>query len=129
MSTVLPERRERGRPPCYPAELAARIIRLRTNGMSYEGISDVLNAEGIPMPGGGSRWLKSSIDRILHTKYAQRLAAELSAVPPTGEAFSPGSECGSDGIGGAALSDSPTGTPNSHGRTNACCRVDRMGKG
>ena len=44
-----------------------------------ERISVVLNDEGVPMPGGGSRWLKSSVDRLLHTKYAREILEEPDA--------------------------------------------------
>lgn len=82
MSAALPEEhREPGRPPSCPPELTERIIRMREAGCSYEGIAGVLNAESVPLPCGGSRWLKSSIDRILHTRYATRLAVALSALP------------------------------------------------
>jgi hypothetical protein len=49
------------------AQLAVRLIHLHTEGLSYEGIAALLNAEGVPTPGGGTRWLKSSVDRLLHT--------------------------------------------------------------
>jgi hypothetical protein len=83
MSATVLEGGERGRPPACPPELALRMIQMRRAGMTYEAISDVLNAEGVPMPCGGSRWLKSSIDRILHSRYATRLAASLPTLAPT----------------------------------------------
>lgn len=83
MSTaVLEERRESGRPPSCPPALTIRIIRVHQVGLSYGGIAAVLNEEHVPLPCGGSRWLKSSIDRILHTRYATRLVAALSTLPP-----------------------------------------------
>lgn len=85
-AALLEERREPGRPPSCPPELTVRIIRMRQAGLSYEGIAGVLNEENVPLPCGGSRWLKSSIDRILHTRYATRLAVALptaAELPPT----------------------------------------------
>jgi hypothetical protein len=40
----------------------------------------MLNAEQVPTPAGGSRWLKSHVDRLLHTKYTReiRMGLELS---------------------------------------------------
>jgi hypothetical protein len=71
------EHRGRGRPPCCPVELAIRILRLRALGLSYAKICDVLNAEEVSTPSGGSRWLKSHVDRLLHTKYIQEIRKEL----------------------------------------------------
>jgi hypothetical protein len=63
----------RGRPPRCPRELAVRIIDLRCAGLSYGQICTVLNAEQIPTPMGGTRWLKSHVDRLLHTRHVQRI--------------------------------------------------------
>jgi hypothetical protein len=79
VSAGLLERRGRGRPPRYSRELIVRIIELHRQGLSYERISMVLNDEGVPMPGGGSRWLKSSVDRLLHTKYAREILEDSQA--------------------------------------------------
>jgi hypothetical protein len=73
--------RGRGRPPCCSRELALRIIRLRARGLSYAKICDVLNADQVPTPMGGSHWLKSHVDRLLHTKYVQELGEELGTTP------------------------------------------------
>jgi hypothetical protein len=81
-AALLEEYRGPGRPPSCPAELTVRIIAMSQAGLSYEGIADVLNADGVPLPCGGSRWLKSSVDRILHTRYAQRLKDALLSDPP-----------------------------------------------
>jgi Recombinase len=78
VSAMVLEHRGRGRPPCCPRELAVRVIHLQAEGLSYEGIAALLNAEGVPTPGGGTRWLKSSVDRLLHTRYAEQLLAELA---------------------------------------------------
>lgn len=69
--------RGRGRPPCCSRDLALRIIRLRARGLSYAKICDVLNADQVQTPMGGSHWLKSHVDRLLHTKYVQELGEEL----------------------------------------------------
>lgn len=79
MSAEVLEHRGRGRPPCCSAALTARIIELRRQNVSYERIANLLNAEGIPLPAGGSHWHKSSVDRILHTNYAKELLEELAA--------------------------------------------------
>jgi recombinase len=62
-----------GRPPCCPPEVTARIIELRSKGLSYGQICIVLNAKQMPKPMGGSRWLKSNVVRILHTRYAREI--------------------------------------------------------
>ncbi len=74
---ALLQRCGRGRPPCCSHELAVRIIQMRARGLSYAKICDVLNAEQVSTPTGGSRWLKSHVDRLLHTKYAREISQEL----------------------------------------------------
>ena len=76
-SSPVPGRR--GRPPCCPRELAVRIVEMRRRDMTYEQISDVLNAEGIPTPLGRPVWFKSSVDRLLHTRYVEELMEEIGA--------------------------------------------------
>ena len=73
-----PTNRGRGRPPRCSRELAIHIIQLQRRGLSYEGISAVLNKERIPTPAGGSRWLKSHVDRLLHTRYVQDIIEEYA---------------------------------------------------
>lgn len=46
-------------------------------GLSYERISALLNGEGVPLPGGGSRWLRSSVERVLNTNYGREIGREL----------------------------------------------------
>jgi hypothetical protein len=72
-----PASRRRGRPPRCSSELALRIIHLRRAGLSYEQIASVLNAEQTPTPMGGPRWLKSHVDRLLHTRWVREIADEL----------------------------------------------------
>jgi hypothetical protein len=57
--------------------LAIYIIELRSRGLSYARISDVLNEEGVPTPMGSSCWQKSHVDRLLHTKYVRDILREL----------------------------------------------------
>jgi recombinase len=69
--------RHRGRPPSCPPDITLLIVRMRLDGLSYEKISAALNAAGVPTPAGGKCWLRSSVDRVLHTKYASEFAARL----------------------------------------------------
>lgn len=82
MSTGAPASANRGRerPPCCSRELAIRVIELRRRSLSYAHICDALNQEQVPTPMGGSRWLKSHVDRLLHTRYVENLIEELEAV-------------------------------------------------
>lgn len=81
--------RRRGRPPCCPCELAARIARLHfQRGLSLRQISQMLNDEGIPTPMGQSLWRKSHVDRVLHTQYVRDII-ESSAWGQLGPALSP----------------------------------------
>ena len=50
---------------------------MRRRDLTYEQISDVLNAEGIPTPLGRPVWFKSSVDRLLHTRYVEELIEEI----------------------------------------------------
>jgi hypothetical protein len=58
-----------------------RIIQLRHRGLSYAQICSVLNAEQVPTPMGGTRWLKSHVDRLLHTRWVSTLIEELDSMP------------------------------------------------
>lgn len=66
-----------GRPPICPASLILRIDDLRREGLSYAAISDVLNADGISTPGGGPRWHRSYVNRLLHTRHAREVIEQL----------------------------------------------------
>jgi hypothetical protein len=55
-----------------------RIIQLRRGDLSYEQIANVLNAERLPTPMGGSRWLKSHVDRLLHTRWVKDIIEEVA---------------------------------------------------
>lgn len=70
--------RRPGRPPCCSRALAVRIIQLRRGDLSYEQIANVLNAERLPTPMGGSRWLKSHVDRLLHTRWVKDIIEEVA---------------------------------------------------
>jgi hypothetical protein len=65
--------RRPGRPPCCPPEVSTLILDLRRKGLSYGQICIFLNAKQIPKPMGGSRWVKSNVVRILHTRYAREI--------------------------------------------------------
>jgi len=68
----------RGRPPSCSRSLVERICQLRyREGLSCEKIAKLLNAEHVPLPDGGSQWLRSSVDRLLHTRYAAEIRYEL----------------------------------------------------
>jgi hypothetical protein len=68
----------RGRPPGCPRELVIRLHQLHYGqGVSYERISALLNAEGVPLPAGGSRWIKSAVERVLHTNHGRAIGREL----------------------------------------------------
>jgi DNA invertase Pin-like site-specific DNA recombinase len=59
------ELRGPGRPPSIPGELADRIRELRAEGTTLQAICDVLNAEGVPTPRGGSHWRPTSLRAVL----------------------------------------------------------------
>ena len=62
----------------WPSSGIPQVIELHLQGLSYAQISAILNAEGIPTPMGRPRWLKSYVDRLLHTRYTREMSEELS---------------------------------------------------
>ena len=62
-----------GRPPRCTSELAAQVIELHRKGLTYGQFCIVLNAKQTPTPMGGSRWLKSHVYRLLHTRYTREI--------------------------------------------------------
>lgn len=60
----------RGRPPCCPPEVLAKVVRLRLQGLSLAAIGAALNTDGVLTPSSRPRWTKSHVDRLLHTRYA-----------------------------------------------------------
>ena len=65
-----------GRPPLYPDELRHRIGTMRAAGMTYAAIADQLDAEGVPTARPGSRWVASTVWRVVESL---RLDAEAAA--------------------------------------------------
>jgi hypothetical protein len=76
------------------------------------------------LPCGGSRWMESSIDRILHTRYATRLAGDLSAPYPRTElSRTEFATFRNDADGQQTRSNHSASLPTSDSRT--CSRRDR----
>ena len=73
-----PGPKRRGRPPCCSRELASLVINMHRQGMTYMQICIALNAKGIPTPMGRPRWIKSSVARLLGTRYVKDLIDELA---------------------------------------------------
>jgi hypothetical protein len=71
MSATLRSASRRGRPPTCPPEVLAEVVGLRLGGLSLAAMCAALNAEGVLTPSGRSRWTKSHVDRLLHTRHAQ----------------------------------------------------------
>lgn len=78
---AVPRSGRRGRPPACPLGIVMLAVELRRQGLSYAGISAVLNREGIPTPAGRPTWRKSSVDRLLHTRYARELREQCDSSP------------------------------------------------
>lgn len=77
MVAIVPQSGRPGRPPLCPLETMIRAIELQDQGLSYQKIANVLNAEGRRTPESGSLWLKSSVNRLLYTQYARETRREL----------------------------------------------------
>ena len=61
-----------GRPSRIPAGVIARIVELNCHGKSAQAIAKSLTAEGVPTPGGGTRWAHSTVRAALR-RYAQQI--------------------------------------------------------
>lgn len=46
---------------------------MRAKGMSYQQISDALNAEGVATPAGGSHWGRTYVARLVYTRSAREM--------------------------------------------------------
>lgn len=79
MSALSAAASRRGRPPCCPPEVLAKVIRLRRQGLSLSAIGAALNTDGVPTPSSRSLWTKSHVDRLLHTRYAHEFIDALDA--------------------------------------------------
>ena len=66
----------RGRRSGLKREQVEEIIRMRRNEQSLGQIANRLNGS-VPMPGGGACWSRQSVWRVLHTKYARKIAEEM----------------------------------------------------
>lgn len=53
-------------------EVSKRIAAMRSNGMTLQAIADVLNAEGVPTPRGGTQWRPSSVQTAAGYKRRSR---------------------------------------------------------
>ena len=76
-SSPAPQFRRPGRPPACPLEVVIYVVVLRNQGLSYAEIGKQLNREGVPTPAGRPIWQKSYVDRLLHTRYAQEIWADV----------------------------------------------------
>lgn len=68
-----------GRPRQIDPALLARIVALKSSGLTHRSIAAVLTGEGVPTPTGRDRWNPGSIGGYL-------ASAALDPVPTTGEA-------------------------------------------
>ena len=67
-----------GRRPTCPRETIRRMYELHyAQHVSYQRIALVLNAEGVSLPMGGSRWCKSSVVRVMYSNYGKAIGRDL----------------------------------------------------
>ncbi|MFJ9822261.1 recombinase family protein [Streptomyces sp. NPDC101151] len=64
-----------GRPRQCPDEVLSEVVRLRADGARLADICDVMNAAGVPTPGGGLTWWPSHVHRLLRTRDGEELLA------------------------------------------------------
>jgi hypothetical protein len=70
-------RTSRGRPMLCPPEVLARVVTMRGEGKRLLDIATELNGEGISTPAGKSLWSTAHVSRLLYTRAAERMRAEL----------------------------------------------------
>lgn len=54
-----------GRPPSVPLTTVRRTRKLRADGMTYQAIAGVLNAQGVPTGQGGRQWWPATVRKVL----------------------------------------------------------------
>ncbi|NRD08404.1 recombinase family protein [Rathayibacter agropyri] len=54
-----------GKPSTVPADVAALILSRKAQGVPLSGIARLLNAEGVPTPGGSARWSHVAVGRVV----------------------------------------------------------------
>ncbi len=64
-----------GRPSTLTADVVARIVTERDNGVGVRGIAAALNADGVPTARGGAQWYASTVQRVLDGQDAAKLRA------------------------------------------------------
>lgn len=62
-------------------ELMERVRRMRAEGMTLQGIADVLNAEGVPTLRGGAKWRPSSVQAATGYRRPSSRARRLDLPP------------------------------------------------
>lgn len=53
-----------GHPDSQDPDVIRRMRRHRKAGLTYRAIADRLNADGVPIPGGGAKWHPNSVRLI-----------------------------------------------------------------
>jgi Resolvase, N terminal domain len=71
--------RRQGAPRRCPDHILTQIVELRASGARLMDICSTMNANGVPTPGGGSRWWPSHVHRLLATQDARQRRAEIGA--------------------------------------------------
>jgi len=61
-----------GRPTVLPVAIPRRLSRLRSRGLTYQAIADLLNAEGMPTAQGGAKWYPATVRKVLASYSASR---------------------------------------------------------
>jgi len=79
--------RRRGAPRRCPDHVLTQIVELRASGARLTDICLTMNANGIPTPGGGSRWWPSHVHRLLATQDA--VSAKQKSAPHDDDAARP----------------------------------------
>ncbi len=64
-----------GRPSTLSADVIARIISNRADGMSYNQIAALLTADAVPTAQGGARWYAATVRKVLAGQEAAKLSA------------------------------------------------------
>jgi hypothetical protein len=67
----------RGRPPVCSEAVRRRVVELRIEGLSLQGISDAMNEAGCPTPSGRKVWSRYTVHRLLWSKHVSEYMDKL----------------------------------------------------
>lgn len=72
-----------GRPPLCRERVVDLVAALAAQGISDQGIVDILNQQHAPLPGGGRTWSRAHVWRLRRTRHFQQRSTDHDARRPS----------------------------------------------